>query len=70
MKPHLIVLDLDGTLLTDEKIISDKTKLTLKKAEEKGHHLKRRLSISTVHSFIIRMIVLGKQFMKQFHYLW
>ena len=39
MKPHLIVLDLDGTLLTDEKIISDKTKLTLKKAEEKGHHI-------------------------------
>ena len=39
MKPHLIVLDLDGTLLTDEKVISDKTKLTLKKAEEKGHHI-------------------------------
>ncbi|WP_318615744.1 Cof-type HAD-IIB family hydrolase [Sporosarcina sp. YIM B06819] len=39
MKPHLIVLDLDGTLLTDEKIISDKTALTLKKAEEQGHHV-------------------------------
>ena len=39
MKPHLIVLDLDGTLLTDEKIISEKTMQTLKKAEEKGHHI-------------------------------
>ena len=39
LKPHLIVLDLDGTLLTDEKVISEKTKLTLKKAEEKGHHI-------------------------------
>ncbi|MFC5588665.1 Cof-type HAD-IIB family hydrolase [Sporosarcina soli] len=39
MKPHLIVLDLDGTLLTDEKVISEKTKQTLKKAEEHGHHI-------------------------------
>ncbi len=39
MKPHLIVLDLDGTLLTDEKVISEKTALTLKKAEEQGHHI-------------------------------
>ena len=38
MKPHLIVLDLDGTLLTDEKVISDKT-ANLKKAEEQGHHV-------------------------------
>ncbi|MBE1555055.1 Cof-type HAD-IIB family hydrolase [Sporosarcina limicola] len=39
MKPHLIVLDLDGTLLTDEKVISDKTLQTLKKAEGQGHHI-------------------------------
>ncbi|MFS0574509.1 Cof-type HAD-IIB family hydrolase [Sporosarcina sp. 179-K 3D1 HS] len=39
MKPHLIVLDLDGTLLTDEKTIPVKTAHTLKKAEEKGHQI-------------------------------
>ena len=39
MKPHLIVLDLDGTLLTDEKIISEKTAHTLKLAEEQGHYV-------------------------------
>lgn len=39
MKPHLIVLDLDGTLLTDEKIISEKTAHTLKIAEQQGHHV-------------------------------
>lgn len=39
MKPHLIVLDLDGTLLTDEKVISEKTAHTLQLAKEKGHHV-------------------------------
>lgn len=39
MKPHLIVLDLDGTLLTDEKIITEKTAKTLIKAQEQGHHV-------------------------------
>ncbi|PYF06539.1 Cof-type HAD-IIB family hydrolase [Ureibacillus chungkukjangi] len=39
MKPHLIVLDLDGTLLTDEKKISEKTKETLFKAKEAGHQV-------------------------------
>ncbi|MFC7685651.1 Cof-type HAD-IIB family hydrolase [Ureibacillus sp. GCM10028918] len=39
MKQHLIVLDLDGTLLTDEKKISDKTKMTLFKAREAGHQV-------------------------------
>lgn len=39
MKPHLIVLDLDGTLLTDQKVISLKTKLTLNKAMEAGHEV-------------------------------
>ncbi|MEK3935386.1 Cof-type HAD-IIB family hydrolase [Sporosarcina sp. FSL W7-1349] len=39
MKPHLIVLDLDGTLLTDEKTIPEKTANTLKKAEENGHQV-------------------------------
>ncbi|MCG7344657.1 Cof-type HAD-IIB family hydrolase [Sporosarcina sp. ACRSL] len=39
MKPHLIVLDLDGTLLTDEKVISEETAKTLKQAEEQGHQV-------------------------------
>ncbi|UXH45748.1 Cof-type HAD-IIB family hydrolase [Rossellomorea vietnamensis] len=36
---HLIVLDLDGTLLTDEKKISSKTHDILKKARHKGHEV-------------------------------
>lgn len=39
MKQHLIVLDLDGTLLTDQKVISEKTKRTLGKAIETGHQV-------------------------------
>ena len=39
MKPHLIVLDLDGTLLTDTKIITQKTVNTLVKAQDQGHHV-------------------------------
>ena len=39
MKPHLIVLDLDGTLLTDQKVISEKTKKILAKALEVGHQV-------------------------------
>ncbi|MFC5558415.1 Cof-type HAD-IIB family hydrolase [Ureibacillus thermophilus] len=39
MKQHLIVLDLDGTLLTDNQTISPKTKQTLMKAKEAGHHV-------------------------------
>jgi len=39
MERHLIVLDLDGTLLTDEKIISTKTEQTLRKAVEAGHEI-------------------------------
>lgn len=34
---HLIALDLDGTLLTDDKTISPTTKKVLKKAQEDGH---------------------------------
>ncbi|MDT8859606.1 Cof-type HAD-IIB family hydrolase [Alkalihalobacillus sp. MEB130] len=34
---HLIALDLDGTLLTDEKTISPRTKKVIAKAREKGH---------------------------------
>ncbi|MBM7554062.1 Cof-type HAD-IIB family hydrolase [Thalassobacillus pellis] len=34
---HLIALDLDGTLLTDEKVISERTKRTVLKAIEEGH---------------------------------
>ncbi|MFD1929157.1 Cof-type HAD-IIB family hydrolase [Sporosarcina siberiensis] len=39
MKPHLIVLDLDGTLLNDKKSISTKTATTLMNATEQGHHV-------------------------------
>lgn len=39
MKPHLIVLDLDGTLLTDKKVISPKTMETLRIAASQGHHV-------------------------------
>jgi len=39
MQPHLIVLDLDGTLLTDEKVISDKTLHTLQQAKAQGHEV-------------------------------
>ncbi|MCA0969609.1 Cof-type HAD-IIB family hydrolase [Halobacillus litoralis] len=34
---HLIALDLDGTLLTDEKVISPKTKETVLRAMDEGH---------------------------------
>ncbi|WP_428911355.1 Cof-type HAD-IIB family hydrolase [Niallia sp. Krafla_26] len=36
---HLIVLDLDGTLLKDDKTISSKTKKVLFKAKEAGHEV-------------------------------
>jgi 5-amino-6-(5-phospho-D-ribitylamino)uracil phosphatase len=36
---HLIVLDLDGTLLTDEKKISPKTMHTLSEARKQGHEV-------------------------------
>lgn len=39
MQRHLIVLDLDGTLLTDEKVISNKTKQTLLQAKSEGHEV-------------------------------
>ena len=39
MNQHLIVLDLDGTLLTDTQIISQLTKETLFKAKEAGHQV-------------------------------
>ncbi|TQR20238.1 Cof-type HAD-IIB family hydrolase [Psychrobacillus vulpis] len=39
MQRHLIVLDLDGTLLTDEKVISEKTKKTLLLAKQEGHEI-------------------------------
>lgn len=37
MKPHLIVLDLDGTLLTDEKVITTKTAQSIQLAKQQGH---------------------------------
>ena len=36
MKPHLIVLDLDGTLLTDQQQISAKTKKHYCRLRNKG----------------------------------
>ncbi|MCF3942061.1 Cof-type HAD-IIB family hydrolase [Oceanobacillus alkalisoli] len=39
MKKHMIALDLDGTLLTDDKIISERTKQVLFRAKEEGHIL-------------------------------
>ena len=39
MQRHLIVLDLDGTLLTDQKVISSKTKNTLLQAKNAGHEV-------------------------------
>ncbi|HEU5141414.1 MAG TPA: HAD family hydrolase, partial [Bacillales bacterium] len=36
-KPYLIAVDLDGTLLNDEKIITEKTKQTLFDAKKNGH---------------------------------
>jgi 5-amino-6-(5-phospho-D-ribitylamino)uracil phosphatase len=36
---HLIALDLDGTLLTDDKTISSNTKKVIKTAREQGHHV-------------------------------
>lgn len=37
--PHLIVLDLDGTLLREDQLISPKTKETLLKAQRAGHYV-------------------------------
>ncbi|MBH0228770.1 Cof-type HAD-IIB family hydrolase [Halobacillus yeomjeoni] len=34
---HLIALDLDGTLLTDDKVISERTKKTVLQAMQQGH---------------------------------
>ncbi|RDI47793.1 Cof-type HAD-IIB family hydrolase [Falsibacillus pallidus] len=36
---HLICLDLDGTLLTDDKHITERTKSTIKKAKAAGHEV-------------------------------
>ncbi|AND38937.1 MULTISPECIES: Cof-type HAD-IIB family hydrolase [Cytobacillus] len=36
---HLIALDLDGTLLKDDKTISAKTKMIIQKAREQGHEV-------------------------------
>lgn len=53
MKPHLIVLDLDGTLLTDQYKISNYTKTILQKAQQQGHHI---------------MIATGRPFRASFDY--
>lgn len=38
-KPYLIALDLDGTLLKDDKTISPETARTIQKLKEAGHHV-------------------------------
>lgn len=47
IQPHIIALDLDGTLLAEHKYISDRNKQALKKAREKGH----KVVISTGRPF-------------------
>lgn len=37
MNKHLIALDLDGTLLTDKKIISNRNQMAIQKARQAGH---------------------------------
>ena len=39
MQKHLVVLDLDGTLLTNDKTIAHQTKQTLLQAKDEGHHV-------------------------------
>lgn len=46
-KPYLIAVDLDGTLLTDKKTISDRTKQALQQAIKQGH----KVVISTGRPF-------------------
>lgn len=38
-KPYLIALDLDGTLLKDDKTISPETARTIQTLKEAGHHV-------------------------------
>ena len=38
-KPHLIAIDLDGTLLNGEKNISERTKAVIYEAKRLGHHV-------------------------------
>ncbi len=38
-KPHLIAIDLDGTLLNSEKNISERTKSVIAEARRQGHHV-------------------------------
>ena len=39
MQPHLICLDLDGTLLNDNKEISSYTKQVLNELQQRGHQI-------------------------------
>ena len=41
MQPHLICLDLDGTLLNDNKEISSYTKQVLNELQQRGHQIMR-----------------------------
>ncbi len=38
-KPHLIAIDLDGTLLNGEKNITERTKAVIYEAKKQGHHV-------------------------------
>ena len=53
-KQHLIALDLDGTLLTDNKIISTRTKHTIAKQRNKDILL---LSQQDVHSALVMITI-------------
>jgi 5-amino-6-(5-phospho-D-ribitylamino)uracil phosphatase len=39
MQKYLIALDLDGTLLKDDKTISERSKQAIQKTKEQGHHV-------------------------------
>ncbi|MCY8281795.1 HAD hydrolase family protein, partial [Bacillus inaquosorum] len=38
-KPYLIALDLDGTLLKDDKTISENTLQTIQRLKDDGHYV-------------------------------
>ena len=48
MGEYIIALDLDGTLLNDQKQISEYDKLVLKKCQEKGH----KIVINTTRNYL------------------
>lgn len=53
-KPYLIALDLDGTLLKDDKTISTHTLDVIQKVKDSGHHV----CISTGH-FVPALLIIS-----------